>query len=54
MTRYQMQHEIFKLSMDIYPSFQHEQVYRHLEKVWTFTDAKLSQYLEILKTIQGE
>jgi 5,10-methylenetetrahydrofolate reductase len=54
MTRYQMQHEIFTLSMAFYPECQHEEIYAHLEKKWQMTDAKLAKYLEILKTLTGE
>jgi len=54
MNRYQLQHEIFILTTEIYPSLQHEEAYKHLEKVWTYTDSKLSKYLETLKYINGE
>jgi hypothetical protein len=37
--------------MDLYPSAQHEEIYKHLENVWKLTDEKLSKYLKTLNTI---
>jgi hypothetical protein len=54
MTRYELQHHIFIKTMDLYPSLQHDQVYKHLEKVWQLTDVKLNKYLDTLNEIIGE
>ena len=54
MTRYELQHHIFVKTMDLYPTAQHDQVYKHLEKVWQFTDDRLNKYLETLNELKGE
>jgi hypothetical protein len=51
MTRYQMQHEIFTLSMKLYPKAQHEEIYQRLEKLWKRTDGVIFKYLETLREI---
>lgn len=51
MTRYQMQEEIFALSMSLYPKDDHEKIYHHLEKLWKRTDAVIFKYLEVLREV---
>jgi len=51
MTRYQMQHEIYTLMMDIYPELQHEELENHLVNLWKCTDDYLMKYLKATKDI---
>lgn len=51
MTRYNIQKEIFTLTMKLYPNEQHEIVYKHLQKLWKREDAALRKYLNTLKEI---
>ena len=51
MSRYQIQHEIFTLSMALYPEDQHEEIYKHLKKLWTRPDSTLQKYLNVLREI---
>jgi hypothetical protein len=51
MSRYEIQKEIFRLTMELYPNYQHEEVYLRLQKLWKRETTALIKYLETLKEI---
>jgi hypothetical protein len=51
MTRYQTQHQIYVLMMEIYPELQHQELEKHLTNLWKCPDAYLEKYLNVTKDI---
>jgi hypothetical protein len=51
MTRYELQSNIFKLTMKLYPNKQHEEVYKHLQNVWKKDSNYIEKYYKTLKEI---
>lgn len=51
MTRYELQREIFSLYMSIYPTCQHEDIYKHMQKLWKREDQALRKFYKTLQEI---
>lgn len=51
MTRYELQKEIFKMTMKLYPTYQHEEVFKHLQRLWKRETPAIQKYHKIMKGI---
>jgi hypothetical protein len=51
MSRYEIQKEIFRLTMNLYPHYQHEEVYKYLQNLWKREDKAFIKYLDTLRGI---
>lgn len=51
MTRYELQKEIFKMTMELYPNYQHSEVYEKLQKLWKRDTKTIEKYFHTMKEI---
>ena len=51
MTRYELQHAIFKMTMQLYPNSQHEDVYKRLQNFWKRDTKTIEKYYKTMKAI---
>jgi hypothetical protein len=54
MSRYELQKEIFRMTMNLYPHLQHEEVYKRLQKLWKREHKALEKYYLTMKEICDE
>ena len=51
MTRYELQHAIFKMTMQLYPTYQHQDVYKRLQNLWKRDTKTIEKYYKTMKAI---
>jgi len=51
MNRYELQQAIFRMTLQLYPTYQHEEVYRHLQNLWKRDTKTIEKYYKTIKEI---